>query len=57
MQDAVESLDPRGGGHPTPQPLRRPLLLLAVLLYVADVAFRRIRLGEEPGVPAIDSRR
>lgn len=46
VHDAVESLDPRGAGHPTPLPLRRPLLLAAALLYVADVALRRLRLPE-----------
>ena len=46
VRDAVESLDPRGAGHPTRLPLRRPLLLAAALLYVADVALRRLRLPE-----------
>ena len=44
VREAVECLDPRGAGRPTPLPLRRPLLLAAALLYVADVALRRLRL-------------
>ncbi len=52
VASAVESLDPRDAARRTPLPLRRPLLLVAALLYVADVALRRLRLPE-----AIDSRR
>ncbi|HVV16002.1 MAG TPA: VWA domain-containing protein [Polyangia bacterium] len=53
LAEATEALDPRGQTHPTHRPLRRPLLLTAVLLYVADVALRRLRLPARP----IDSRR
>jgi Ca-activated chloride channel family protein len=51
VAEARESLDPRGAQRQSRLPLRRPLLLAAALLFVADVALRRIRLA------AIDSRR
>jgi uncharacterized membrane protein len=51
VAEARESLDPRGAQRQSRLPLRRPLLLAAALLFVADVALRRIRIG------AIDSRR
>ncbi len=53
LKEATQALDPRGAARPTRRPLRRLLLLAAVLLYVADVALRRIRLPARP----IDSRR
>jgi Ca-activated chloride channel homolog len=55
IHDAVEALDPRGDGRQTEQPLRTPILLITLALFVADVALRRIRLPE-PG-RTIDSRR
>jgi Mg-chelatase subunit ChlD len=51
VAEARESLDPRGAERQSHLPLRRPLLLCAALLFVADVALRRMRFG------AIDSRR
>jgi hypothetical protein len=51
VADPRESLDPRGAQRQSRLPLRRPLLLAAAILFVADVALRRIRIG------AIDSRR
>ncbi|HXJ23828.1 MAG TPA: VWA domain-containing protein [Polyangia bacterium] len=51
VTNAGESLDPRGAERQSHLPLQRPLLLAAALLFIADVALRRIRVG------AIDSRR
>jgi Ca-activated chloride channel homolog len=45
VSDPRESLDPRGAQRQTRLPLRRPLLLAAALLFIADVALRRIRVG------------
>ena len=61
IHDAVEALDPGGDRRETEQPLRTPILLITLALFVADVALRRIRLPEpvrttEPARP-IDSRR
>jgi hypothetical protein len=55
IHDAVEALDPTGNPRQTEQPLRTPILLITLALFVADVALRRIRLP----APArtIDSRR
>ena len=55
VHDAVEALDPGGARRETEQPLRTPILLLTLALFVADVALRRIRLPER--ARAIDSRR
>ena len=48
VHDAVEALDPGGDRRETDQPLRTPILLITLALFVADVALRRIRLPE-PG--------
>jgi Ca-activated chloride channel homolog len=55
IHDAVEALDPSGDRRETEQPLRTPILLITLLLFVADVALRRIRLPEP--ARTIDSRR
>jgi Ca-activated chloride channel homolog len=52
---AVEALDPAGDQRETEQPLRTPILLITLALFVADVALRRIRLPEP--ARTIDSRR
>ena len=39
-----EALDPGADHRETRHPLRAPILLVALALFVADVAFRRIRL-------------
>jgi uncharacterized membrane protein len=44
IHDAVEALDPTGNPRQTEQPLRTPILLITLALFVADVALRRIRL-------------
>ncbi len=61
VHDAVEALDPGSDRRQTQQPLRTPILLVTLALFVADVALRRIRLPDpvrtaEPARP-IDSRR
>ena len=55
IHDAVEALDPSGDRRETEQPLRTPILLITLALFVADVALRRIRLPEP--ARTIDSRR
>jgi len=61
VHDAVEALEPGGDRRQTKQPLRTPILLITLALFVADVALRRIRLPEpaRTSQPArtIDSRR
>ena len=61
VHDAVEALEPDGDRRETQQPLRTPILLITLALFVADVALRRIRLPDpvRTGEPArtIDSRR
>ena len=44
VHDAIEALDPGGDRRETEQPLRTPVLLITLALFVADVALRRIRL-------------
>jgi uncharacterized membrane protein len=44
VRDAREALDPGADHRETRHPLRTPILLVALALFVADVAFRRIRL-------------
>ncbi len=51
----AEVLDPGSERRETRQPLRTPLLLVTLVLFIVDVLFRRIRLPER--APAIDSRR
>jgi Ca-activated chloride channel homolog len=46
VHDAVEALDPSGDRRETEQPLRTPILLVTLALFVADVALRRIRLPQ-----------
>jgi Ca-activated chloride channel homolog len=46
VHDAREALDPGGDRRETDFPLRTPLLLVTLALFVADVALRRIRLPE-----------
>jgi Ca-activated chloride channel homolog len=46
VRDAREALDPGGDHRETNFPLRTPILLVALALFVADVAFRRVRLPE-----------
>ena len=55
VHDAVEALDPGGDRRETEHPLRTPILLCTLALFVADVALRRIRLPDR--ARAIDSRR
>jgi Ca-activated chloride channel homolog len=55
VHDAVEALDPGGDQRETEHPLRTPILLVTLALFVADVALRRIRLPDR--ARAIDSRR
>jgi uncharacterized membrane protein len=55
VHDAREVLDPGGDRRETRHPLRTPILLVTLVLFVADVALRRIRLPDR--APAIDSRR
>ena len=55
IHDAVEALEPSGERRETEQPLRTPILLVTLALFVADVALRRIRLPEP--ARTIDSRR
>ena len=51
----AEVLDPGSDRRETRQPLRTPVLLVTLALFIVDVLFRRIRLPER--APAIDSRR
>ncbi|HEY6475558.1 MAG TPA: VWA domain-containing protein [Polyangia bacterium] len=44
LHDAREALDPDGDRRETRYPLRTPILLLTLALFVADVALRRVRL-------------
>jgi hypothetical protein len=46
IHDAREALDPGGERRETDFPLRTPILLVTLALFVADVAVRRIRLPE-----------
>jgi uncharacterized membrane protein len=46
VRDAREALDPGGDHCETDFPLRTPILLVTLALFVADVAVRRIRLPE-----------
>ena len=55
VTDPIEVLDPGSERRETRQPLRTPILLVTLALFVVDVLFRRIRLPER--APAIDSRR
>jgi uncharacterized membrane protein len=55
VHDAREVLDPGPDRRETRHPLRTPILLVTLALFVADVALRRIRLPEPR--QAIDSRR
>ena len=55
VADPIEVLDPGGERRETRQPLRTPILLVTLALFVVDVLFRRIRLPERGA--AIDSRR
>ncbi len=48
LADATQVLSPPVEARSTRRPLRRPLLLAALLLYVADVALRRLRLPFRP---------
>jgi len=50
VTDPVEVLDPGGDRRETRQPLRRPILLVTLALFVVDVLFRRIRLPERAPV-------
>ena len=55
VSDPSEVLDPGGERRETRQPLRAPILLVTLALFVVDVLFRRVRLPDAPS--AIDSRR
>ena len=55
VHDAVEALEPDGDRRETQQPLRTPILLVTLALFVADVALRRVRLPDP--ARTIDSRR
>ncbi|HEY5091611.1 MAG TPA: VWA domain-containing protein [Polyangia bacterium] len=55
VTDPTEVLDPGSERRETRQPLRTPILLVTLALFVVDVLFRRIRLPERAG--GIDSRR
>jgi Ca-activated chloride channel homolog len=55
VADVGEALDPGSDRRETRQPLRTPILLVTLALFVVDVLFRRIRLPERGG--AIDSPR
>jgi Ca-activated chloride channel family protein len=55
VHDAREVLDPGRDHRETGHPLRTPILLVTLVLFVADVALRRVRLPEPR--PGIDSRR
>jgi uncharacterized membrane protein len=55
VSDPAEVLDPGGERRETRQPLRAPILLVTLALFVVDVLFRRVRLPDAPS--AIDSRR
>jgi uncharacterized membrane protein len=61
VRHAVEALDPGGDRRETEQPLRTPILLITLALFVADVALRRIRLPDPArtaeAARTIDSRR
>ncbi|HVV52255.1 MAG TPA: VWA domain-containing protein, partial [Polyangia bacterium] len=46
VRDAREALDPAGDRRETRHPLRLPVLLATLALFVADVALRRLRLPE-----------
>jgi uncharacterized membrane protein len=46
VKDPREALDPGADRRETRHPLRTPILLLTLALFVADVALRRIRLPE-----------
>jgi Ca-activated chloride channel homolog len=46
IRDAREALDQGADHRETRHPLRTPILLLTLVLFVADVALRRIRLPE-----------
>ncbi len=46
ISDAREALDPGGDHRETRHPLRTPILLVTLALFVVDVALRRIRLPE-----------
>ncbi len=55
VSDPLEVLDPGAERRETRQPLRAPILLVTLALFVVDVLFRRVRLPDAPS--AIDSRR
>ena len=55
VTDPTEVLDPGPERRETRLPLRAPILLVTLALFVVDVLFRRIRLPER--APGIDSRR
>jgi Ca-activated chloride channel family protein len=58
VSDPVEVLDPGSDRRETRRPLRTPILLATLALFVVDVLFRRIRLPQGRRGPApIDSRR
>jgi uncharacterized membrane protein/uncharacterized protein YegL len=55
VTDPIEVLDPGSERRETRQPLRTPILLVTLALFVVDVLFRRIRLPERAA--GIDSQR
>ncbi len=46
LTDPVDLFAPRGDHQDTRQPLRTPVLLAALALFVVDVLLRRVRLGD-----------
>jgi Ca-activated chloride channel homolog len=55
VADPTEVLDPGAERRETRSPIRAPIVLVTLALFVVDVLFRRVRLPDAPS--AIDSRR